>query len=206
MFQRLLPNPAHALSLIGRHMSLGRWVGLLCLSGVFLLTAATSQSPCTEAIDAADCEALIFGELGDVLRGEGGGTLNWSIETPISEWTGVTIDPDTKRVTRIDLRNLDLRGTIPASLGLLTGLERLWLSGNQLTGDIPTELGNLFNLEWIALRGNQLTGCVPDEFHDNVPYGDVSQLGLPYCAAERTRDALGNQRRARRRRHSPELG
>ena len=50
-----------------------------------------------------------------------------------------------------------------------------------MTGDIPTELGNLFNLEWIALRGNQLTGCVPDEFHD-VPYGDVSQLGLPYCA------------------------
>ena len=49
MFQRLLPNPAHALSLIGRHMSLGRWVGLLCLSGVFLLTAATNQSPCTES-------------------------------------------------------------------------------------------------------------------------------------------------------------
>ena len=72
MFQRLLPIPAHALSLIGRHMSLGRWVGLLCLSGVFLLTAATNQSPCAEAIDTADCEALVFAELGDVLRGEGG--------------------------------------------------------------------------------------------------------------------------------------
>ena len=113
MFQRLLPNPAHALSLIARHMSLGRWVGLLCLSGVFLLTAATNQSPCTVPIDAADCEALAFGQLGDVLRGEGGAALNWDIETPITEWTGVTIDPETKRVTRIDLRNLDLREPFP---------------------------------------------------------------------------------------------
>ena len=147
-----------------------------------MLTAATNQSPCTEAIDADDCEVLVLGYLGDVLRGAGGAALNWDIETPIAEWTGVTIDPETKRVTRIDLRDLDLQGTIPASLGLLTGLERLWLAGNQLTGEIPLELGNLSNLEWIALRGNQLTGCLPDEF-SNIPYSDVSQLGLPYCAA-----------------------
>ena len=84
-------------------------------------------------------------------------------------------------MTRLDLRNLDLRGTIPAELGLLSGLERLWLAGNNLTGDIPLELGYLANLEWITLRGNQLTGCLPDEF-STIAYGDVDQLGLPYCA------------------------
>ena len=184
MFQRLLSYPLRACGVLARRMSLRTWVGLLCLSGVFLLTAATNQSPCTEAIDADDCEVLVLGDLGDlgdVLRGAGGAALNWDIETPITEWTGVTIDPETKRVTRIDLRDLDLQGTIPASLGLLTGLERLWLAGNQLTGEIPLELGNLSNLEWIALRGNQLTGCLPDEF-SNIPYSDVSQLGLPFCA------------------------
>ena len=68
MFQRLLPNPAHALSLIGRHMSLGRWVGLLCLSGVFLLTAATNQSPCTENYRRRGLRSPSDDELGSELR------------------------------------------------------------------------------------------------------------------------------------------
>ena len=188
MFQRLLTYPMQALRLCcaqqlllgGRQLSLGKWVLLLCLSGVFLFTAADYET-CTDDISTEDCATLQTLGIAEALRGDGGEAFNWGPETPLSEWTGVTIDPESKRVTRLDLRDLDLRGTMPAALGLLTGLERLWLSGNQLTGDIPLELGNLANLEWITLRGNQLTGCIPDEFR-NISYGDIDQLDLPYCA------------------------
>ena len=180
MFQRLLSYATHALRLCGRQLTVGKWALLLCLSGVFLFTAADYET-CTDAIDTDDCATLQTEGLANALRGEGGEGLNWGPDTPMAEWVGVTVDPESKRVTRLDLRDLDLQGTIPAALANLTGLERLWLSGNHLTGEIPLEMGGLSNLEWVTLRGNQFTGCLPDEFR-NLSYGDVEQIGLPYCA------------------------
>ena len=78
------------------------------------------------------------------------------------------------------LDNNQLTGSIPTELGNLSSLEYLSLPNNQLTGSIPTELSNLSNLLWINLYGNQLTGCIPPALED-VPGGDLSHLGLPYC-------------------------
>ena len=60
-----------------------------------------------------------------------------------------------------------MSGEIPAELGSLSNLTRLYLSENQLTGEIPPELGSLSNLAaLVLLRGgsdaapaiNELTG------------------------------------------------
>ena len=61
-------------------------------------------------------------------------------------------------------------GVIPAELGNLSNLERLYLYGNQLEGSIPAELGNLSNLTWLYLQGNQLEGSIPAEL------GNLSNL------------------------------
>ena len=105
----------------------------------------------------ADCNALLAGW--DALAGNP--TLNWSANTPIVYWDGVTIGGTPLRVTWLELPDSQLTGAIPTELGSLTSLQVLILSENQLTGPIPVSLGNLANLVVLALSQNQLTGPIP---------------------------------------------
>ena len=86
---------------------------------------------------------------------------NWLSEAPISEWYGVTTNPGGRYVTRLDLSENELWGTIPPELGNLPYLEFLSLHGNELRGEIPAELVNLGNLEILGLENNKLQGEVP---------------------------------------------
>ena len=56
----------------------------------------------------------------------------------------------------------NLKGVIPPSIGQLTRLSELDLSGNRLTGPIPPEIGKLTNLKNLNLNNNQLTGLIPE--------------------------------------------
>ncbi|TGG92595.1 MAG: hypothetical protein ERJ67_05675, partial [Aphanocapsa feldmannii 277cV] len=85
---------------------------------------------------------------------------NWKSNKPISQWYGITTD-SSGRVTKLDLEENQLTGSIPAALGNLNNLEELWLHNNQLTRSIPAALGNLNNLEKLVLSSNQLTGSIP---------------------------------------------
>ena len=78
-------------------------------------------------------------------------------------WHGVTVDGGSMTVTKIDLYNNNLVGTIPSSLGGLINLGYLGLNDNQLTGSIPPELGSLSNLNLLWLQRNQLSGSIPAE-------------------------------------------
>ena len=134
----------------------------------------------------SDCAALLAAK--DTLEGDGDRRLNWSVNSLIHSWEGVSVDISDDNATYrvIDLRlgglagtlspelgNLaslrelviggQLTGTIPPELGNLANLERLLLNRNQLTGAIPSELGNLANLTHLLLHSNQLTGAIPPE-------------------------------------------
>lgn len=110
----------------------------------------------------------------------------WDLNTPITEWNGVTIEND--HVTGIsllfnnlqgelpdnfgDLKHLkvlelsfnQIKGTLPNSLSELKQLEVLAFNGNQLSGSLPSELGKLSNLKQLHLSSNQLTGSIPSSF------------------------------------------
>ena len=122
--------------------------------------------PGSEPALVSDCEALLT--LRDALAGTA--TLDWSEDTAISSWDGVTVGGTPMRVTALDLEGLRLTGGVPPGLGVLTGLEELLLGINRLTGGIPVELGDLSNLRKLYLRYNRLTGSIPREL------GDLSNL------------------------------
>ena len=107
----------------------------------------------------ADCEALL--ESRDTLAGSV--TLNWSEDTPITAWDGVTVEGTPHRVTRLVLHDSGLTGSIPPEIGSLSYLEELTLFDNQLSGPIPIEMGSLSNLQRLSLWGNQLSGPIPTQ-------------------------------------------
>ncbi len=106
-----------------------------------------------------DCETLVG--LRQALLG--GVVLNWNMETPIEQWTGVDVSGTPRRVVGLGLGGLRIPGTLPSALGELTSLRGLALWGNRFTGPIPPELGRLANLKDLHLDGNQLTGPIPLE-------------------------------------------
>ena len=127
-----------------------------------------SEHPCVSGgavVDAtntglkSDCERLLAAR--DTLAGTA--SLNWSADTPITEWNGVVLGGTSGRVTEILLGALGLNGRIPKELGSLANLTELSLDNNQLTGEIPPELGRLSNLRYLRLWSNQLTGEIPPE-------------------------------------------
>ena len=123
-------------------------------------------NPSSEPGLVSDCETLLG--LQNAL--DGTATLNWSIDTPITSWDGVTVSSTPLRVTELDLDRRDLRGVVPPGLGKLSGLERLVLSLNILRGEIPRELGALSALRELDIYGNWVSGSIPREL------GGLSEL------------------------------
>ena len=123
-----------------------------------------------------DCESLLDSK--DTLRGTA--SLNWSAGTAVTGWDGVTVTDD--RITKLELDDEGLSGTIPPALGNLPSLTHLDLSDNSLTGAIPRELAHLDNLQVLRLSGNSLTGCIPEGLKD-VATNDLNSLNLQACPA-----------------------
>ena len=84
----------------------------------------------------------------------------WGSYHALNSWSGVTTDDD-GRVTRLNLSNRNLSGSIPKEIAHLTELTELHLNGNRLTGAIPKEIGHLTRLTELHLNDNQLTGSIP---------------------------------------------
>lgn len=112
---------------------------------------------------------------------ECGGLTDWMSESvPICSWQGITCGhfddtftppdfleddymPPPDAVTRIDLMDSNLQGTLPSELSLLDYLQHLNLNNNDLHGSIPTEFGDFLQLRFIDIGDNQLSGTIPSE-------------------------------------------
>ena len=137
----------------------------------------------------SDCTLLLGAK--DTLRGTE--PLNWSADTAIASWHGITVGGSPSRVTRLVLdrntsgplygRRITLRGTIPAALGGLSKLDRLTLARHELTGTIPVELANLSELTDLQLHGNDLTGGIPPELGNLSNLGRLGLSGNPLSGA-----------------------
>ncbi|KAI9386993.1 hypothetical protein POPTR_010G103000v4 [Populus trichocarpa] len=96
------------------------------------------------------------------LRGSLGNpsTLGWSGSDPCN-WLHVgCLD---NRVTRIQIGNQNLQGTLPPELKDLTQLTRFEVMNNQLTGALPS-LSGLSFLQVLFLHNNTLSSIPPDFF------------------------------------------
>ena len=61
------------------------------------------------------------------------------------------------------MSNNNLTGEIPVSIGSMSNLQLLNLSGNQLEGKISACVSNISTLEQLDLSKNNLSGCIPQE-------------------------------------------
>ena len=95
----------------------------------------------------------------------------FALNGPIPEGFGDLLS----KLQNLDLRSCSLTGSIPSSLGRLSGLRFLSLSGNSLTGRVPSELGRLSGLTVLDLSGNSLTGTVPNTLSS---LGNLTRLDL----------------------------
>ena len=100
--------------------------------------------------------------------------INWLSTKRINEWSGVTVD-GTGRVSVLEVGSGGLSGELPALLGNLANLKRLYLARNNLTGSIPSALGNLANLKDLYLHRNSLSGSIPSELGN---LNNLDGLGL----------------------------
>ncbi|KAH8519881.1 hypothetical protein H0E87_001355 [Populus deltoides] len=78
-------------------------------------------------------------------------------------WFHVTCD-SSNHVTRLDLGNSNISGTLGPELGELRHLKYLELYRNDIGGKIPKELGNLKNLVSMDMYGNRFEGEIPKSF------------------------------------------
>ena len=100
---------------------------------------------------------------------------NWGSDAPLDQWHGVETN-ENGRVTFLHLEENRLTGSIPPSLGNLTGLVRLSFWNNALSGPIPPSLGSLANLELLHLGANALSGPIPSSLGS---LANVVDLRLP---------------------------
>ena len=68
---------------------------------------------------------------------------------------------DGQRVDLIDFDNLELRGSLPTTIALLTHLSEINFGRNQLSGALPSELWRITDLKNLSLGFNAFSGTMP---------------------------------------------
>ena len=97
----------------------------------------------------------------------------WPEAARPEQWRGVTIENG--RVVKLDLEEIGLTGAVPAEIGQLRSLERLYLNDNKLTS-LPAETWQLTSLRLLNLHGNQLES-VPAEIGQLTSLTRLNLLG-----------------------------
>ncbi|CAL9242880.1 unnamed protein product [Arabidopsis halleri] len=94
---------------------------------------------------------------------------SWKGSDPCRTWVGITCN--NSRVVEISLVNLNVQGTLSASISFLSELEILDLTANpKLTGRLPPNIGELKKLTILNLMGCDFSGQIPESI------GDLEQL------------------------------
>jgi Leucine-rich repeat (LRR) protein len=71
-----------------------------------------------------------------------------------------------KKIVSLDLRQLNLEGSIPDEIRFLDRLESLQMNNNTISGSIPFAIGLLTNLQVMELERNAITGGIPPTIGD----------------------------------------
>ena len=100
----------------------------------------------------------------------------WMSDKDVCEWNGINCDQpvddgagqrrkrslqDVNMVWKIDLRENNAIGVLPAEIAMFTEVTQLILFGNKISGSIPVELCNLTKLTAIDVYDNDFSGEIP---------------------------------------------
>ncbi len=148
----------------------GRKCAVFVFAAFLLLTGGNAHAQGSVETDRAALVALYNATGGANWTNN----TNWLSTEALSEWYGTRTDAN-GRVVQLSLIQNELSGTIPAALGDLTHLQKLFLMQNMLSGTIPVELGNMTSLLVLALDQNMLSGTIPVELGNMT---SLQQLSL----------------------------
>jgi hypothetical protein len=120
-----------------------------------------------------------------------GSSADWFANPNECQWLGVSCVGGST-VSRLNLPSRRLLGTIPADVGLWTGLANFNVAGNLLVGSLPSSIGLWTGLITFDVQTNQLTGTVPQAvsqwtsikgalFHRNMFIGTMPMIGSNFC-------------------------
>ena len=101
---------------------------------------------------------------------------NWLTDEPLSAWHGVSTDAS-GRVTRLELHENGLSGSIPAEMGNLTSLEALILWGNSIT-DV-SGLSEVVSLRVLSLGYSNIPDISPVAGLTNLTDLGFSDMNIP---------------------------
>jgi len=102
----------------------------------------------------------------------------WDSPADYCMWHGVMCTEGTKNVTKLDLRNNNLVGQLPDSIGTLSRLVELFLPTNQLLlGPIPGTVSKLRRLEALDLSFCRFSDAIPDSIGEMTSLKQVKLVG-----------------------------
>ncbi|CAN1174824.1 Probable LRR receptor-like serine/threonine-protein kinase At3g47570 [Linum perenne] len=90
-----------------------------------------------------------------------GALSSWNETTNFCKWHGVTCSTRHNRITVLDLRSLQLSGSVSPQIGNLSFLRELYLLNNSFTDEIPFQIGGLRRLERLVILNNSFSGEIP---------------------------------------------
>ncbi|KAH9648324.1 protein kinase domain-containing protein [Citrus sinensis] len=92
---------------------------------------------------------------------------NWTSNTSVCNWIGITCDVNSHRVTALNISSLNLQGEIPHEIGYLPSLTKLALGynslvgNNSLSGSLPSRIDlALPNVKALSLAYNRFSGTI----------------------------------------------
>ena len=168
-----------------------------CTNGTVVPNPSANADLVRDCVQLLTIKATLEGSISTSMR------LNWSENSSIDTWEGVTISGVPQRVIRLelDISGKTLAGSIPSTLSRLTGLQTLNISNNEfsgripvglralatlqvldfsnnrLSGSMPTDLGNIATLQTLHLANNSLTGSIPTTLVDLSALRSLSLAG-----------------------------
>ncbi|KAL0692757.1 hypothetical protein Bca4012_059937 [Brassica carinata] len=139
------------------------WVIAIFLTQLLLcFRSSNSQTPLT-------CHARDLNALRDFITNLEPKPEDWVANDNCCNWTGITCDSSslTGRVTKLELGNKKLSGTLSESLGNLDQIKVLNLSRNFIRDSIPLSILSSPTLQTLDLSFNDLSGEIPQTL--NLP-------------------------------------
>ncbi|ESR49565.1 hypothetical protein CICLE_v10033336mg, partial [Citrus x clementina] len=139
-----------------------RFLLLHCLILSFMIASANTTSITTDQQALLALKGHITDDPANFLA------RNWNTSSSVCNWTGITCDVRTYRVTALNISGLNLTVTIPSELGNLSSLQTLDLSFNWFSGSIPASIFNMSSLLSINFINNALFGELPPNFCNHL--------------------------------------